>query len=672
MVNFQLDQSTVPNTSRTSRKPIVIGLYGLPGSGKTSLINQLKESLSHEDFQFYEGSVVISDLIPGGLENFRQMDNVEKTLWRERAIDWIMEDSTRSGRVAVVAGHFMFWDEPDKAGQVVWTAHDEQTYTHILYLDVPPDTVAQYRLNDRARARSVVSQEHLRRWQDTERDQLRLLCLQHGILFANITPHKAPILLRDIHLHTEDHNLSCAQSKLDDALSSPVHSKTMLVFDGDKTLIADDTGELFWKLALAEKPEMAYPLKEIFSSRFGYSYAAFRQVAMRYEEVQEKEFNNLCERVASAVTMHPEIVLLLTSAAERNVEAVVITCGLRLVWEKILEKAGLSTAVKVIGGGRIEDGLVITGEVKGALVARLRQVHHIFVCAFGDSVLDLPMLKEADRAIVAVGEEQSRSHRMDAALARAIDQEGLRAEQVLLPGTTSPRLDLVKLPVVDITDSDFIESIVLRSPRRLQVFHATNRNAAKLLMTPMRNANIEGPLLRQAHQRVGWYLATEFLSQLLGVELYSIPHVQGRDTDGYRFRYEAKTTIVALMRGGEPMALGLSDALPLAMFVHAKQPEDVKRDHLQEQETVILVDSVVNSGKTVVEFVQYIRALHSNIRIVVVAGVIQARSVSEGCLQVLSSVANLAFIALRLSENKFTGKGTTDTGNRLFNTKHLQ
>jgi uracil phosphoribosyltransferase len=188
-------------------------------------------------------------------------------------------------------------------------------------------------------------------------------------------------------------------------------------------------------------------------------------------------------------------------------------------------------------------------------------------------------------------------------------------------------------------------------------------------MTRMRDANVAGPLLREAHQKAGWYLATEFLADVIGTEEYSIPHVQGHDTKGYRLSHERQTLIVALMRGGEPMALGVNDVFPLATFVHAKEPDEMLH-HLQGRSNIVLVDSVVNSGKTVVQFVQYIRSLHPTIRIVVVTGVAQAESISI-IERALPRERRLSLIALRLSANKFTGKGTTDTGNRLFNTTHL-
>jgi len=56
----------------------------------------------------------------------------------------------------------------------------------------------------------------------------------------------------------------------------------------------------------------------------------------------------------------------------------------------------------------------------------------------------------------------------------------------------------------------------------------------------------------------------------------------------------------------------------------------------------------------------------------VIAGVVQALSVSKGSLaEALADHAKFSLVALRLSDNKFTGRGATDTGNRLFNTTHL-
>ena len=374
------------------------------------------------------------------------------------------------------------------------------------------------------------------------------------------------------------------------------------------------------------------------------------------------------------MTIYPEFVNLLKLVGrQEHVGAVIVTCRLRLVWDKILEKEGLSKTVKVIGGGRIADGFVVTAAVKAALVDRLRDSYEMYVWAFGNSPLDLEMLNRADQAVVVVGKEQTRSKTMDAALLEAINKGGFRARQTLLPSTTSPRLDTIRLPLVQLTAPNFLNSVLVRRRQHAgpQVLHATEKNAAKLLMTPMRDAKLAGPVLREAHHRVGWYLATEFLADMIGIEEYPIAHVHGRHTSGYQLLHEQRTLIVALMRGGEAMALGVNEALPLAMFVHASHPEDIMPHHLQEQLTLV-VDSVVNSGKTVVQFLQHVRKLHATIRIVIMAGVVQAQCLSGSLLaEALARDAKVSLIALRLSENKFTGSGATDTGNRLFNTTRL-
>lgn len=351
------------------------------------------------------------------------------------------------------------------------------------------------------------------------------------------------------------------------------------------------------------------------------------------------------------------------------------TCGSARVWETILHDGYGLEHIDVIGGGRHSDSFVVTPSVKGELVSRLQNKYGARVWAFGDSVLDLPMLARADKAIVVVGAEGSRSRSMESALMKAIDHEGLRTCQILLGETTQPRLDASRLPVIQLQDQDFLHSITRGVTHSLpdNVVHLTDTPAARVLMTATRDASISGPALRRAHEKIGWFLATQCITKVIGLENREIAHVQGYTVIGHSLRNEARTTIIALMRGGEPMAFGVNEAFPQASFVHAKHAADLKSEYLQDQETVVLVDSVVNSGKSVVEFVRHIRGLQAELQIVVVAGVVQEQAVLRGELyeQLYREGERLKIMALRLSKNKFTGKGGTDTGNRLFNTTQL-
>ncbi|KAI9760035.1 MAG: hypothetical protein M1835_000253 [Candelina submexicana] len=666
-------------------KAVVVGIYGVQGSGKTFLLNQLKDRFEGKPFAFYDGSQVIGSVVDGGLDAFREMEEQEKEYWRSRAIEDVARNCAKSGKVAVIAGHYMLWNEKNESKNIVCTQKDLDTYTHMIYLNVPAEVIDQQRRNDSRKDRETASVAQLAKWQQAEKIELQGLCRRHGILFSIVSSDsslldKVSTLLRDFKDHTEEYNLSCAKISLDNTLAA-THGQleTILVMDADKTLAAEDTGALFWKIVskATSDGENQRTLMDLFDSPLGYSYAAFRQAVLLYEETaNDHEFDALCQEVADAVTIYPEVLTLLRSVAQQtHVGAVVVTCGLRRIWEKVLGREGLAEKVKVIGGGRIADGFVVTEAVKSALVARLQETYHMYVWAFGDGPLDLGMLKQANQAVVVVGKEKIRSKSMEAKLKNAIRDCNFRARQVLLPDTVAPRLDVMQLPTLQLDEPHFVK-LLLRRRGLLEALHVTcapERNVARLLATRMRDAAFAGPGLREAHRRVGWYLAIKHLADVLGVEECPIQHVQGKIATGHQLSNEQKTTIVALMRGGEPMAYGVNDAFPLAMFVHASSANDLKLHHLQDQRAVILVDSVINTGGTIVEFVKCVRKLHPTIRIVVVAGVVQAKCVAEdsGLNGALAPYGKVELVTLRVSDNMYTGSGNTDTGNRLFNTVHL-
>lgn len=652
-------------------KPAVIGLYGLPGSGKSFILKELRKRLNHGEYEFYEGSAMISSLVPGGLDGFQKLDDSTANHWRAQAINRIAHNCRQSGKTAIVTGYFMFGCEGHY--KTVYTPNDMATYTHIIYLNMPAKTLHEQRQKDTNRKRQYLPMQDLEAWKRTELDELSRLCQEHGILFSRLAEQPDNQLLTALRLIQFSHrvrtvpNMARVDARVTEILFGQNNLQTMVVVDADKTISTEDTGKTFW--------DVQAPLGKLFGGPLGYSEAAFLQAVLLYEEAaNEEEFEGLCDSVAFRTEIHAEFkALFRLMATQDHVGVVVVTCGIRRVWEKVLEREGLSQTVKVIGGTRISDDMVVTAEVKARIVSRLQREEKLRVLAISDSPLDLPMLEAADEAIVVTGEEQNRSSSMDKALLEAIQTRGLKARQVLLPSNVSPRLTDAVLAQIRLSDKELLGSVFARR-RRLHphVWHATDRNAAKLLMSPTRDASVAGPMLRKAHANIGLYLAWEFLSEVLGVEEYAMRHVQGHHVMGHRVRHERETTIVALMRGGESLALGLNEALPLAMFVHAASPDDIRKDHVEKQKTVVLVDSVINSGTTLIEFIKHTRKLCKDIRIVVVAGVVQTDAVMQG--HALASVMEEYGVhigALRLSENKFTGFRGTDTGHRLFNTTHM-
>jgi len=72
-------------------------VYGIPGSGKTFLLNQLKQELRQEHFEFYKGSKMIVNLVPGRLDALQKLEEQEKVHWRQLAIDTIGKECADSG-----------------------------------------------------------------------------------------------------------------------------------------------------------------------------------------------------------------------------------------------------------------------------------------------------------------------------------------------------------------------------------------------------------------------------------------------------------------------------------------------------------------------------------------------------------------------------------------------
>ncbi|OAA37749.1 uracil phosphoribosyltransferase [Beauveria brongniartii RCEF 3172] len=680
----------------SDKKPIIIGLYGLPGSGKSSLMNRLKLELDDEKFVFHKGSELISAIVAGGLAAFAKLDKQQKRLVRERAIASVAKECLAKNRSALVVGHYMFWPEGELAGDIVATANDFCVYTHMIYLNVPVHAILNRRLGDTQRHRPPVSAAHLEQWQRAEIDQLAGLCRQHCILFSVVPQHDdnpLPFILNMVR-HFEQtnarRNLALVMDKVEAALVDEEREETVLVVDADKTLASEDAGSMFWQAANGQETLKICPLKSLFSSPLGYSEAAFRQATLLYEEAaNEVEFEALCDKLASAITVHPEFISLFRLVlTHRHVRVVVLTCGIRRVWQTVLDKVGLGYSIKVVGGGRIADEIVVTPEIKAQVVSSLRQQSGLFVWAFGDGPLDLPMLEAANKSVVVSGDPRNRSRSMEDALCEAIDTRGFCSRQVLLPPHVAPRLDATKLPLLAFSDAEFVEALVCRrgpeaaadtvsksgSTYSCTVFHATDTGAAQLLMSPTRDASVAGAALRLAHQEAGKYLALHFLTAVIGVESFNVPHVQGHQTAGFRLAHEPQTTIIALMRGGEPMALGISQVFPRAMFLHAFGPDDIKDHHLENQKNLVLVDSVVNSGQSITDFLRHVAArLKQHLaNIVIVAGVVQKEAIADGhALRAMMEQHRVNMVALRVSSNKFTGTKSTDTGNRLFNTTHL-
>mmetsp|Transcript_8048 Transcript_8048/g.11677 ORF Transcript_8048/g.11677 Transcript_8048/m.11677 type:complete len:287 (-) Transcript_8048:33-893(-) len=203
--------------------------------------------------------------------------------------------------------------------------------------------------------------------------------------------------------------------------------------------------------------------------------------------------------------------------------------------------------------------------------------------------------------------------------------------------------------------------------------------AAAVLATQTRRADLFGPDLQRFHCRVGSFLADKLLdidSTHHLVQTREFCHVQGTHYEG--FVPTCNLVIIPLMRAGEPMSRGVYERFPEAKLVHyyskdeshdrlSKALVNTSNDHVTVNDAII-VDSVVNKGKTVRNIIRLIQSLvprgEETPRIHVLTAVMQ----KDASLRLPLEYPLVRFLALRVSDNKYKGRGGTDTGNRLFGT----
>lgn len=130
------------------------------------------------------------------------------------------------------------------------------------------------------------------------------------------------------------------------------------------------------------------------------------------------------------------------------------------------------------------------------------------------------------------------------------------------------------------------------------------------------------------------------------------------------------------------MSRGVYERFPCAKLFHFSSEQESREDlsHFFTSDTttdVIIVDSVINEGRSVRSILHCLQGLVSDacsetddasnnnrVRFYVLTAVMQ----KGASLQLPQEFPSVCFLTLRLSENKYKGRGGTDTGNRLFGT----
>lgn len=190
----------------------------------------------------------------------------------------------------------------------------------------------------------------------------------------------------------------------------------------------------------------------------------------------------------------------------------------------------------------------------------------------------------------------------------------------------------------------------------MPITHFTNKNAVKLLSTQSRRTDISSIELCKNHFELGKYLAYQMLDEFELRET-EIKHVQGIKT-GIELAAKNNIVIFALMRAGLYAAEGVRSVFSESQFFPVSEIDNTDL----ENKVIIVVDAVINTGRSIEKALEHLQKCKAS-KIFIATLVMQKDS-----LQLVEKYTDIHFFAIRISENKYVGRGVTDTGNRLFNT----
>lgn len=356
-----------------------IGLYGLPCSGKSYLLEKL-QACSWNHYRVLRGSELLFQK-EAVVTDFRNLPTEEKVARRRQ-----LARSLQSQKDVIMDGHHSFGHE------VVFTQEDGELYDVFCYLYLPSEILAQ------RMAQSEKNQKYLtydlEGWQQREISALRQHCHEKNKDFYVIDYEnhacclKTALPLDFIKAIQQGYSVvESARGEANSVLTALDHNtKHITLTDGDKTLTEEDTSLRILGLHTT-----------LFDGNFYTGYQQWQQFEL-FEPMAEGTLELLSQ------------MKLRQSVLDRcSQSTAIVTSGHPKLWEHLSRKLGFSC---VSGAWVCADGKYF--------LTKFLQEAGLKVTSFGDSMNDFFMLKQADQGYLLQKEKGTVSRSL-----RTVSLEGL-------------------------------------------------------------------------------------------------------------------------------------------------------------------------------------------------------------------------------------------------------
>lgn len=360
-----------------------IGLYGLPTSGKNTLIEKIIDSkLLH-----LPGSGTLKKLSQSLLsKDFDKTIEAEKIFLRKEFIKYANQLNYTN---IVVDGHYSFMDN------IVYIQEDEEFYDVICYLDTAVNVVMErIRHSEKNRKFSKLSYDDMNWWRNLEIENLKKHLFMADKEFIILDNHENDLI--DFFTLVKNNNFvksyEIAKKICDNILLQCGNKDIIILTDCDKTLAKEDMTVKCFDYTNKSMND----LNKIFTDD-SYSLYQFWK-ANKYFSIDSNSLN--MDGITSNISLNKELVsdIKLSKQDSSNIFVAGLTSGVYEVWTYINNKYNICD--EIYGGNFTKDSTVLIGDfVKGYIAKQLRK-YGKRVIAIGDSMVDIFMLLEADTGIV--------------------------------------------------------------------------------------------------------------------------------------------------------------------------------------------------------------------------------------------------------------------------------
>lgn len=533
-----------------------IALYGMPCAGKSTIMSGIRNA------RVINGSQELNR-ISGG--DFASLSEEEKRSVRIKYTEYIRQ---LDDEMVISDGHYSFLEN------VAFTESDGDIYDVFLYIYCRPEKLLErYRTSDKNSRFADLSVATLAQWQQFEIDRLRQECHKRNKDFYVVSDNESAEsrvfdfleFIRAGHSNFGFANELCRSIR---ALY-PVPCELCIV-DGDRTAIEQDSFRFCCNGKTA-----------VFDGNFYTDYQSFLFLREQHRPAED-DFVRISE-----LRRNDQVWAMVGPT-----NYVVLSSGIKDLWQKIGHYHGINNVIA---------DPMISADTK-YYVVKLLQQHGYTIHAYGDSKIDLYMLRQADVGTLYIGDRISRS----------LEGESLRGIKLIYDH------HLYKL--TDAASTEITRDIAICKS----------------------NSGINGGKLAAAHVRLGIKLG-EKMAEL-------IP--------------ESGTAILVLERGGRFFGDGLYTSFGGTFYAIDPKTNALPKIYADR---IVIVDSVINTGRSILKIVEEVRLRHPGVDIIVATNVIQEAAIAL--------FKGMKVFAVRASSNSFVGRnqakqiGKTgpDTADRLFN-----